>query len=588
MLERNELMRQRLAKIAATRAMGQVAYPNDFVPTATAVDAYAWFGAESHRLGPFSPLEHEAEPILLENAVKLPSPWVRMAGRVLAINLKGKVAFLRIQDRSAGELPGRRAHDDDLRHAAGLERRNQEGGTFQFFFSRDADPETFDLLFRGIQGAENTEELAQGPRLDIGDLVGGQGRYFRTKTGEPSLHLGRDSEPKNHKPGLQILTKAIRPLPDKWHGLADKETRHRQRYVDLIVNDAVRETFSRRAKVLKGIRQFLDDRGYVEVETPMMHPVLGGAAARPFRTHHNALDMPLYLRIAPELYLKRLVVGGIERVYEINRNFRNEGISLRHNPEFTMLEFYRAYATYLDLMVEVETLIAELAVAVTGSTTVTWGQHPDGTPRVIELNAPFARVRIRDGLKQWGGLTDAQIDDEKALRFKADSLGLHIDDHATLGKVQVELFEALAEPHLVQPTFVMDYPAETSPLARRNDLQPNLVDRFELFIGGIEISNAFSELNDPEDQYERFLAQIALKAKGDEETMEMDYDYIRALEYGLPPTAGCGIGVDRLVMLLTNSESIREVILFPHMRHEAATHNPEPSPVRDSPENPGA
>ncbi len=560
MLERNELMRQRLAKIAAVRAAGQVPYPNDFVPTATSTDAYAWFAADPLRLAPFSAIAETSEPVLDAGAVKLPAPWTRMAGRVLAINVKGKVAFLRVQDRAAVHLPAARKNDDDLRETAGLERRNQEGATFQFFFSRDADPETFDALFKPTEGA-----AWDGPRLDIGDIVGGQGRYFRTKTSEPSLHLAANDEP-----ALRILTKAVRPLPDKWHGLSDTETRLRQRYVDLIVNDDVRETFRRRAKVLQGIRGFLDRAGYVEVETPMMHPILGGAAARPFRTHHNALDMPLYLRIAPELYLKRLVVGGIERVYEINRNFRNEGLSVRHNPEFTMLEFYRAYATYEDLMVEVETLIAELAVAVAGSTTVTWGKNADGTPRVIELQAPFRRVKIRDGLREWGGLTDAQIADEGALRKKAEELGVHIDSHASLGKVQVELFEAIAEPHIVQPTFVMEYPAETSPLARRNDQQPDFVDRFELFIGGIEISNAFSELNDPVDQHERFEAQLLQKAKGDEETMEMDLDYIRALEYGLPPTAGCGIGVDRLVMLLTNSENIREVILFPHMRPELA------------------
>ena len=360
MLERNELMRQRLAKIAAVRAAGHIPYPNDFVPTATAIDAYAWFAGDVRRLSPFSALADSDEPVALDGQLKLPAPWALMAGRVMAINVKGKVAFLRVQDRRAVDLPAARKSDDDLREAAGLERRNQEGATFQFFFSRDADPETFDALFKPTEGA-----AWDGPRLDIGDIVGGQGRYFRTKTGEPSLHLGASAIA-----ALRILTKAVRPLPDKWHGLSDTETRLRQRYVDLIVNDEVRETFRRRAKVLQGIRTFLDSRGYVEVETPMMHPILGGAAARPFRTHHNALDMPLYLRIAPELYLKRLVVGGIERVYEINRNFRNEGLSVRHNPEFTMLEFYRAYATYEDLMVEVETLIAELAVAVTGSTTV--------------------------------------------------------------------------------------------------------------------------------------------------------------------------------------------------------------------------
>jgi len=559
MLERNDLMRLRLAKIDAARAAGEQAYPNDFQPSHTGAELIA---AQHGSLEPF-------------DAGRAPgTAALQLAGRVMAINVKGKAAFIRVRDRSATDVLAARVAENRLRVAQGLEPRATDASTFQVYMQRNEDEELFDRLFKGGERS-----------LDIGDIVGVTGRPFRTRMGEPSLHAcvkDLEGQPLAGCGGgeacIRILTKSIRPLPEKYHGLVDKETRFRQRYVDLIMNDEAREIVRRRSLVMRGVRDFLDGRGYVEVETPMMHPVLGGAAARPFRTHHNALDMPLYLRIAPELYLKRLVVGGLERVYEINRNFRNEGLSQRHNPEFTMLEFYRAYATFEDLMVEVETLLAELAVNVAGGTEVAWGIDADGKARVISLAAPFRRVRIRDGLQEWAGLTLAQIDDEKALRNKADELGLHIDVHATLGKVQVELFEAVAEPHLVQPTFVYEYPAETSPLARRNDQHPQLVDRFELFIGGIEISNAFSELNDPVDQYERFEAQLAQKAKGDEETMEMDLDYVRALEYGLPPTAGCGIGIDRLVMLLTNTDSIREVLLFPHMRPEQRTQVSEMTP----------
>lgn len=563
-LERNALMAQRLTKVLALRqGAGGVAYPNDFVPSHTAADALRWFASDPVHLQSFVALEQGA-PMDLERpppagAAVVFSPRVHMAGRVVAINVKGKVAFLRVLDRTAAEVPALRAAENRERAVGGLPERDAEVPTFQFYFSRDDDPETFDRLLKPTEGAD-----WEGPLCDVGDIVGGEGLWFRTRTGEQSLWL----KAAPGRPALRILTKSVRPLPDKFHGLADKETRLRQRYVDLVMNQDVREIFRKRSQVLRGVRRFLDDRGYIEVETPMMHTSLGGAAARPFRTHHNALDMPLYLRIAPELHLKRLVVGGIDRVYEINRNFRNEGLSQRHNPEFTMLEFYRAYATYSDLMDEVETLIAGLAQAVCGATTVTWGSNADGTPREIRLAAPFARVRIADGLQQWAGIAFADLNSESVLRARAVELGVHIDAHATLGKVQVELFEAVAEPHLVQPTFVYEYPAETSPLARRNDSNPDVVDRFELFIGGIEISNAFSELNDPVDQYQRFAHQLGQRAKGDEETMDLDIDYVRALEYGMPPAAGCGIGIDRLVMLLSGAESIREVILFPHMRPE--------------------
>ena len=549
MLERNELMRQRLAKIEATRARGEVAYPNDFVPTHT--------GAELLR----EVARQGLEPF---DAGRSPgTAAVRVAGRVMAINVKGKAAFVRLRDRSVAEVLAARVAENEARLQAGLAERPADASTFQIYVQRNEDEALFDALFKG------------GDRsLDIGDFLGVTGVPFRTRMGEPSLQACTRADDASllreaGTQALRVLTRAVRPLPEKWHGLTDKETRHRQRYVDLIVNDDVREIFRRRSKVLKGIRQFLDDRDYVEVETPMMHPVLGGATARPFTTHHNALDMPLYLRIAPELYLKRLVVGGIERVYEINRNFRNEGLSQRHNPEFTMLEFYRAYATYGDLIDEVESMLAGLALQVTGSVEVPYGTDAEGVPRVLSFQPPFQRVTIRDGLTRWAGVPAEELDDIAALRQRALVVGLTFPPGAGLGRMQVELFEHAAEPHLFQPTFVMDFPAETSPLARRNDATPSMVDRFELYAANIEISNAFSELNDPVDQYERFLLQLTEKAKGDEEAMELDLDYVRALEYGMPPAAGCGIGVDRLVMLLSGAESIREVILFPHMRPES-------------------
>ncbi len=387
--------------------------------------------------------------------------------------------------------------------------------------------------------------------LDIGDFIGVTGRVFRTNTDELTVLVSE----------LTLLSKSLRPLPEKWHGLKDVETRYRQRYVDLIVNQHVKDIFMKRAKVVGAIRKFFLAREFLEVETPMMQPIAGGAAAKPFVTHHNALDMTLYLRIAPELYLKRLIVGGFERVFEINRNFRNEGISTRHNPEFTMLEFYMAYADYNDLITLTEELIASVAQEVLGSTTVTYqGQDIDLTP-------PWERLTIRDGiLKYADGVSPDDLDDLGALKRIAASLG--IDPALNKGKLQMEIFETVAEKHLVQPTFVLDFPTQVSPLSKAKPDNPDVVERFELYVACQEIANAFTELNDPIDQRQRFEKQVAEHEAGDEEAHQMDEDYVRALEYGMPPTAGEGIGVDRLVMLLTDSASIREVILFPHMRKE--------------------
>ena len=384
---------------------------------------------------------------------------------------------------------------------------------------------------------------------DLGDLLGVEGHLFRTMKGELTVHATK----------VRLLAKALRPLPEKFHGLSDHEMRYRQRYLDLIVNPQVKEVFLTRTRVIQTLREALAKEGYVEVETPMMQPIPGGAAARPFKTHHNALDMELFLRIAPELYLKRLVVGGMERVFEINRNFRNEGISTRHNPEFTMLEWYCAYQDWSYMMDLTEKLVRAAA----------------GVPQVqyqgktIELGKPFARLAIPDAIRQQG--IQGDLRDRGFLTKKLDSLNIKYEKHQGWGALQLMLFESVAEKHLVQPTFITDFPAEVSPLARRRDSDPELTDRFELFIDAKEVANGFSELNDPEDQAARFLEQAKAKEAGDQEAMYYDADYIRALEYGLPPTAGAGLGVDRLVMLLTDSPSIRDVILFPHMRPEGGS-----------------
>ena len=388
-------------------------------------------------------------------------------------------------------------------------------------------------------------------KLDIGDFVGVKGRVFRTRTGELTL-LARE---------VRILSKSLRPLPEKWHGLRDVETRYRQRYVDLAVNDNVREVFLKRSKIIQEIQEFMRGNGYVEVETPMMQPIPGGATARPFKTFHNALGIDLYLRIAPELYLKRLLVGGFERVFEINRNFRNEGISFQHNPEFTMLEFYQAYATFEDLMPLTEEMICSVGQKVNGSL------HLAFQDKKIDLTPPWPRYRLKESLVTFGGLEPGEVEDEGKLQARAQSLDILPSRHEP-GKILTKLFDILVEPKLEQPTFITHYPIDVSPLSRRNEDDPSLVDRFELFIAGYEIANGFSELNDPIDQKERFLQQVAARRAGDEEAHFMDEDYVRALEYGMPPAAGEGVGIDRLVMLFTGLASIREVILFPHLRPE--------------------
>ncbi len=435
-----------------------------------------------------------------------------LAGRMMLRRVMGKASFATIQDA---------------------------GGRMQLYITRDSVGEEVYQSFK---------------HWDIGDIIAATGQVFRTQAGELSLKVSR----------LRLLTKSLRPLPDKFHGMSDQELKYRQRYVDLIMSEATRRTFILRSQVIAGIRSFLLARRYLEVETPMMHTIPGGAAARPFTTHHHALDMPLFLRIAPELYLKRLVVGGFERVFEINRNFRNEGLSTRHNPEFTMIEFYQAYADYRDLMDLTEQMLEQLARDILGSTELPYGEE------TYSFAAPFARLTMREAvLRQHPDLGETGVDDVASLRNKLLSLGFSVKPEWTWGKLLTYLFEETVETQLRQPTFITAYPAEVSPLARRHDENPAITDRFEFFIGGREIANGFSELNDPEDQAERFLAQVREKEAGDDEAMHYDADYIRALEYGLPPTAGEGIGIDRLVMLFANAPSIRDVILFPHMRPEA-------------------
>jgi len=435
---------------------------------------------------------------------------IKVAGRMRAKRVMGKASFAKLEDSS---------------------------GAIQIFLQQQALGPAYDE-FKG---------------WDIGDLVGAEGTLFRTKTGELSVRAER----------ITLLAKSLRPLPDKWHGIADTELRYRRRYVDLIVNEESRRVFEMRSAIVRYLRAFLDARGFLEVETPMLHPIPGGAAARPFKTHHNALDVDMFLRIAPELYLKRLTVGGFERVYEINRNFRNEGVSTQHNPEFTMLELYQAYADYTDLMELIETLFQNLADTLLGSRQLVY----QGTE--FDLSKSFARMSIEEIiLANNPDLDPMSLRDAPYLRRVCEQMKIPYKAADGPGKLQIEIFERTGEHTLIQPTFAYAYPAEVSPLSRRNDQDPFITDRWEFFIGGRELANGFSELNDPEDQAQRFKDQVMRKDAGDEEAMYYDADYIRALEYGMPPAAGLGLGVDRLVMLYTNSPSIRDVLLFPHMRPE--------------------
>lgn len=508
--DENLLIRQRRAKLAALRERG-IAFPNGFRPGDKAADLHALHGAKD------------------KEALEGEGVQVSVAGRMLTQRIMGKASFATLRDGS---------------------------GDIQLFVQK---------------AALGDEGYARFKELDLGDIVGARGQLFVTRTGELSIRVSE----------LDLLTKSLRPLPEKFHGLQDKETRYRQRYLDLITSEETRRVFRLRSAVVAHVRAFFVTRDFLEVETPMMQVIPGGAAARPFVTHHNALDLDLYLRIAPELYLKRLVVGGFERVFEINRNFRNEGLSTRHNPEFTMLEFYQAYADYEDLMDLTEELFRSLARDVVGSLSIA---SEDGL-RHYDFEKPFARICLLDSVIAQLSSGDSPLAATEGISTDADSLvaqlsgldgatslaqalGVRVDASWGLGRVQTEIFEACVEENLLDPTFITHYPAEVSPLARASDDDPFVTDRFELFVGGREIANGFSELNDAEDQAARFREQVAGKEAGDEEAMHYDADYVRALEYGMPPTAGEGIGIDRLVMLLAGVSSIRDVVLFPHMRPE--------------------
>ncbi|MGC1549976.1 MAG: lysine--tRNA ligase [Rhodanobacter sp.] len=446
-------------------------------------------------------------------AIEAAARRVKVAGRIVLKRVQGKVSFVQMQDMT---------------------------GRIQLFIHQGTVGDVYEA-FKG---------------WDVGDIVGAEGVLMRTKTGELSIKVD----------ALRLLTKSLRPLPDKFHGLSDVEQRYRQRYVDLIVTEDARRTFAQRSRIIGFIRKWLEaePRRFMEVETPMMHIIPGGAAAKPFITHHNALDMDLYLRVAPELYLKRLVVGGFDRVYEINRNFRNEGVSTRHNPEFTMLELYQAYATYTEIMDLTEEVIRESAKAVIGTTALIW----DGAE--IDVGPAFRRWSMEDAVLELNPeIRREELRDREALAAHCKRLGVHVKSGFGWGRLLLEIFEKTVEHTLVQPTFITDHPVEISPLARESDTKPGITDRFELFVNGKELANGFSELNDPEDQEARFRAQVVAKDAGDDEAMHFDADYIRALEVGLPPTGGLGIGIDRMVMLLTGASSIRDVLLFPYMRPEA-------------------
>lgn len=434
-----------------------------------------------------------------------------IAGRILTMRVMGKTTFAHIQD-SSGKIQ---------------------------------------IMLRFNDLGEEDYQFAK-KYFDIGDFVGATGKVFRTKTGELTIWCTK----------VRLLTKSLRPLPEKWHGLKNIEIRYRQRYVDLISNPEVKEVFEKRCLIIKNIRKFMDESGFLEVETPMMQSIPGGAAARPFKTHHNALGIDLYLRIAPELYLKRLVVGGFHRIYEINRNFRNEGISTHHNPEFTMMEFYHAYQTYTGLMDFTEQLISTVAKTISDDLKFPFEGNE------INLSAPWTRMTMFEAIEKHTGITREKLSDIGSASAQAGKLGIKLEKGTTLGKIILSIFETVVEPKLINPTFIYDFPVEVSPLSRRKDSDTSIVERFELYIAGFELANAFSELNDPIDQFERFQEQVRERQGGDEEAHQMDHDYVRALEYGMPPTAGEGIGIDRLVMILTGSPSIRDVIFFPQLKPE--------------------
>ena len=453
-----------------------------------------------------SKTKEELEPLAIN---------VNVAGRMMLKRVMGKASFATLQDASFGP----------------------SGGRIQVYINNEGVGETVHNAFK---------------HWDLGDIVAATGTLFKTKTGELSIHAT----------GIRLVTKSLRPLPDKFHGMADQEVKYRQRYVDLIMDESARKRFMARSKAVTSLREFMVSHNFLEVETPMLHPIPGGANAKPFKTHHNALDQEMFLRIAPELYLKRLIVGGFERVFEINRSYRNEGISVRHNPEFTMMEFYAAYWNHHDLMDFTEEVLRHAARVATGSAAITYAGKP------VALDKPFARLSVRDALVAHAHLSAVEASDAAVLHAKLKALGVEPPAHWTLAELQFGLFEAAVEEQLWDPTFIIDYPVEVSPLARASDADPSITERFELFITGREYANGFSELNDAEDQAERFKKQMANKEAGDEEAMFYDADFIRALEYGMPPTGGCGIGIDRLVMLITDSPSIRDVILFPSLRKE--------------------
>ena len=453
---------------------------------------------------------HEAYGSLSEEELKSVKETFRLAGRILAIRLFGKAGFIQIQDRK---------------------------GRIQAYIQKDVVGDQAFQLFKSF---------------DIGDFMGLEGRVFRTKTGELTLQIQN----------FELLGKSLRPLPEKWHGLTDVEIRYRQRYLDLIANPKVKEIFLTRIWAIQKIRDFFARRDFIEVETPMLHPIPGGATAKPFKTHHNALDMELYLRVAPELFLKRLVIGGFERIFEINRSFRNEGISTQHNPEFTILEFYQSYATYEEMMEMTEELLCTMVQENRGGLRLTYGE------KEIDFTRPWKRIGFKDSLLESGRVDPAVLKDPSKAREAAEALSLELKRGASHGRILADLFKEVVEPHLIQPTFVTHYPTEISPLSRRNEEDSEVVDRFELFIAGREIANGFSELNDPIDQRERFLQQLKERGEEDDTVIRLDEDFLHALEFGMPPTAGEGIGIDRLVMILTDSPSIREVIFFPLLRME--------------------